>query len=89
LTDEGRLQAADSLIGELSRIGYRYFIVLDDIGLHLASTTDTAVVCGLNRYLSKTLSAAEERALYNYDLLCLPAADEDIFNAVTAFYSHY
>jgi len=89
LTDAHALESADRVIEELSNIGYQFFVVFDDIGLHLVSTTDIGVVRNLNRYLLKVLSAAEERALYNYDVLCLPASDEDIFKAVTAFYANY
>lgn len=87
--DAGTLAVAHRLVGDLVGIGYRYFAVFDDRGLHLVSTTDLGVLRCLNRYLHKTLTGPEERGLYNYDVLCLPAEDEDVFAAVTEYYRQY
>jgi FkbM family methyltransferase len=83
------LVASNRLLGDLAEVGYRYFAVFDDAGLHLVSTSDLSLLRDLNRYLFKSLTGPRPRDLYNWDVLCLPAADEDVFVAVTDYYRRY
>jgi FkbM family methyltransferase len=83
------LDASNRLLGDLAEAGYRYFAVFDDAGLHLVSTSDLSLLQDLNRYLFKSLTGPRARDLYNWDVLCLPAADEDVFVAVTDYYRQY
>jgi hypothetical protein len=59
------------------------------MGLHLVSTADVEVLHSLNRYLFKSLTSPQDREPYDYDILCVPPADVDIFSAVTEFYKCY
>ena len=87
--DEETLFAADRLVTDLVGIAYRFFAVFDDAGLHLISTTDPEMLKSLNRYLYKMLTGPERGYLHNYDVLCLPAEDADVFAAVNDYYRQY
>src|SRR5262249_30011952 len=87
--DAETITMADQLVEDLAAIGYQHFAVFDDPGLHLVSTTDLDVLHSLNRYLYKVITGKQERNLYNYDVLCLPVEDQDVFDAVMGYYREY
>jgi FkbM family methyltransferase len=83
------LAAANALFDELGNIGYRYFVVWDDPGFHLVSTTSIQVLKDLNRYLFKLKEHHFVRAVSNFDVLILHRDDEDIYESVRAWYQSY
>lgn len=80
------LNASNKLLEDLRDIGYLYFAVFDDAGLHLVSTTDLETLKSLNHYLFKVLTGPQKRSLFNWDILCLSALDEEIFTVIRDFY---
>ena len=86
IADKETLDDADSLFENLKEIGYEYFIYWDDPGFHVLSTTSLAATKDLNRYLFKLVESGYPRGISNYDVLCLQAGDEDIFEQVTRYY---
>ena len=91
LGNSGDFSDSDKLITELDSIGYKYFIVWDDTGLHMVSTDNIQVIKDLNRYLFKMWSVVnnEIKGIYNYDVLCLHKRDQDIFDNVSEWYRTY
>ena len=89
VSDEKSREAANRAISSLRKIGYHYFAVFDDSGLHLVSTTEPDILYGLNEYLHKVRTAPAERDLYNYDVLCATQMDADVFAGVTEYYRKY
>jgi FkbM family methyltransferase len=87
--DDQDLAAANALFDELGKIGYRYFMVWDDPGFHLVSTTSIEVLKDLNRYLFKLKQHRFARAVSNFDVLGLHRDDEDIYESVRAWYQSY
>ncbi len=78
------LQSANQTFVSLEKIGYTFFIVWDDPGLHIVSTTSLATIQDLNGYLFQLWSHDTRRAIHNYDVLCLHNADADVFDAINA-----
>lgn len=89
IKDDKELVAVDSLLDELKRIGYESFIVWDDPGFHIASTTCVEVIKDLNRYLFKLTQDRFQHSLSNFDVLCLHRADDDIYRNVHEYYMTY
>ena len=90
ITDLKTLEESNKVLKELAQIGYDYFIVWDDPGYHIVSTSDLDILFSLNRYLFKIWSSRTRReSICNYDLLCVPAHDKDIFESVTDYYKNY
>jgi len=83
------LDTANELYARLRQIGYEYFIVWDDPGCHLVSTTSLDVLKDLNRYLLKVSQRDGRKSIYNYDVLCLHRNDEDIYNIVRGWCTSY
>jgi hypothetical protein len=67
------LDIANALIGNLEAIGYSYFIVWDDAGRHVLSSSDTGAVRDLHR-------------IGHCDIACFADRDMDIFDLVTECY---
>jgi FkbM family methyltransferase len=82
------LIAVNTLLDRLMKIGYEHFIVWDDPGFHLVSTTSVEVLKDLNRYLCKRIEHGAP-SICNYDVLCVHRRDEDIYNAVREWYRTY
>lgn len=80
------LNSADELYARLIQIGYAYFIVWDDPGFHLVSTTSLDILIDLNRYLFKVTDNDGHKSVYNYDVLCLHENDKDIYNNICEWY---
>jgi FkbM family methyltransferase len=85
----GELRAANDVLDGLSSAGYAYFVVWDDPGLHILSTTTIDVLKDLNRYLFKLWENDVRKSLHNYDVLCLHERDEDIYQAVREWCRSY
>jgi FkbM family methyltransferase len=83
--DTDTLAAADQVVSGLAAVGYRYFAIFEDTGLHMFSTTDVGVVRNLNRYLYKVRTAPVEREFY-CDVFCVSPRDQDVFFAVTEYF---
>ena len=67
---------ADELFHSLRRIGYEYFIVWDDPGFHLISTSSINMLRNLNRYLLNVTQTAGHVGISNYDVVCLHEHDQ-------------
>lgn len=80
---------ADELYVHLMQIGYAYFIVWDDPGFHLVSTTSLEVLKDLDRYLFKVFQNDGHKSIYNYDVLCLHESDKDVYQNICAWYKTY
>ena len=83
------LAEANELYACLMEIGYEYFIVWDDPGFHLLSTSSLDVLKDLNRYLFKVWKCSERKSIYNYDILCLHQKDRDIYESIDAWCKTY
>ena len=83
------LTRADELYSRLMQNGYKYFIVWDDPGFHLVSTTSLNVLRDLNRYLFKVTHNNGHKSIYNYDVLCLHKNDSDIYKLICEWYTTY
>lgn len=76
------LERANQLYLELQKIGYRWFIVWDDPGFHILSTSSFEALADLNRYLFKISQSEGRKSISNYDVLCLHHKDEDVFTSI-------
>jgi FkbM family methyltransferase len=85
------LSSSNDLLLRLMEIGYLYFIVWDDPGFYLTSTTSIDVLTDLNRYLFKTWDnpLSTYKRICNYDILCLHKNDEDIYQNICDFFRSY
>ena len=79
----------DALYARLMEIGYAYFMVWDDAGFHLVSTSSLGVLRDLNRYLMKIYQNAGHYSIYNYDVLCLHEQDKDVYQNICEWYKVY
>jgi FkbM family methyltransferase len=78
------LNASNGLCEQLKHIGYEFFVVWDDAGRYLLSTTSLDVIRDLHGYLLELGQEKESpRGIWNYDLLCLHAQDSDVFEQVS------
>ncbi|MBN3908367.1 MAG: FkbM family methyltransferase [Nostoc sp. NMS1] len=85
------LNSANELYTRLIEIGYAYFIVWDDRGFHLVSTTSLDVLMDLTRYLFKIREndGKDIKSIYNYDVLCLHQNDKDVYKSICEWYKTY
>jgi FkbM family methyltransferase len=79
--DRGR-----ELLGRLIGCGYKYFVLWDDAGFHLLSTTCFSVMDDMNRYLLNVHKNGRYISIYNTDILCLHEKDDDIYTKVSEYY---
>lgn len=90
ILSEHDLNCANKLFHRLREIDYSLYIFWDDPGFHMVSTTDLEIAKSLNRYLFKQRQRKHGRpSVYNYDVLCLPAEERNIFDRLTAYYQDY
>lgn len=75
-----------TLIGDMHEAGYQGFVIWDDAGIHLLSTTDHLAVIDVHRYLLKCLEKRTKRSISNYDVACFHACDDDVFRKVSDSY---
>ncbi|HXG27925.1 MAG TPA: FkbM family methyltransferase [Nevskiales bacterium] len=80
------LQDAEDTFARLADAGYAHYVVWDDTGLHMLSTSSLREIADLNRYLYKIWSYDGRRSIYNYDVLCLSERDRDVYDLVTCWY---
>jgi hypothetical protein len=83
LTD---LNTSKLLLEELYKIGYKYFIIWDDTGTYLLSTSDYSVVLDTNRYLLESHKLEGRRMASNFDIACYHEQDDDVYEKVTHLY---
>jgi FkbM family methyltransferase len=81
------LIAANQVCAKLIDIGYIYFIVWDDAGFHLLSTTSLDTLVQLHHYLFKVSENGGTVRINNYDILCLHQRDEDIYKKISAWFA--
>ena len=74
------LESVDAVMTNLKAIGYNHFIVWDDPGRHMLSSSDIEAVADLNRYLLRGAP------IPNYDVACFADRDVDVFGLVTRCY---
>lgn len=89
IPDDKALLAVNGLIDALKERGYEYFVVWDDPGLHIVSTSSVDVLKDLNRYLLKLSQDKSRSDICNYDVLCLHRDDADIYQSVRGWYESY
>jgi FkbM family methyltransferase len=89
IRDLKSLNESNDVLKNLSKVGYHYFIVWDDPGFHMVSTGELDALFKLNRYLFKLWISNYPKTICNYDILCVPSRDKDIFQAVTKYYMEY
>lgn len=89
IRDLESLHESNDVLKNLSKVGYDYFIVWDDPGFHIISTSALDALFGLNRYLFKLWTSNYPKTISNYNILCVPSRDKDIFQAVTKYYMEY
>lgn len=83
------LEDANRVYQELTAIGYKYFIVWDDPGFHLLSTSSLDILFNLNRYLFKVWERKNYRTICNYDVLCLHENDKDLYESLNQWCNSY
>jgi FkbM family methyltransferase len=83
------LNQANLVFDNLSRIGYNFFIVWDDPGFHLLSTSSINDIKQLNRYLFKVWEKDGYRTICNYDVLCIHEGDFEIYQSLCRYYQNY
>ncbi len=89
IRDDKALLAANGLVDDLRKIGYEYFTVWDDPGLHIVSTSSVDVLKDLNHYLFKLSQERFRNTICNYDILCMHRTDEDVYQSVRRWYESY
>jgi len=74
------LDQADATFENLTRIGYRYYVVFDDPGFMILSTGDICILKDLNRYQYRIWTTANaNKSICNFDVLALHQRDGDVF----------
>jgi hypothetical protein len=86
---EADLENANYLYEQLWKIGYRFYIVWDDSGLHIVSTNDLDTLIRLNYYLFKASQQKSPMRIYNFDVLCLCENDQDVYTYINQWYDKY
>jgi FkbM family methyltransferase len=80
------LDASNQVLAALSKVGYSGFVVWDDPGFHLVSTTEIEVLQDLNSYLFNVWTHPGHRSICNYDVLCLHDRDVDLFASISRWW---
>jgi FkbM family methyltransferase len=81
------LDQADATFENLMQIGYRYFVVFDDPGFMILSTSNIGILKDLNRYQYRIWSKANARkSICNYDVLALHDRDRDVFEDILNYF---
>lgn len=83
------LEASNTLIENLEKIGYRYFTVWDDPGFHMLSTSSVDELKSLNRYQYKVWQGQGKKSICNLDVLCLSERDADVHRAMSDWCASY
>ena len=78
---------ANQVCTELMDMGYMYFIVWDDAGFHILSTTSFDTLVQLHHYLFKITANNAHNRINNYDILCLHERDEDVYENISAWFA--
>ena len=86
IRNENDLQLANQLLQRFSEIGYQHFLVWDDPGLHIVSTSSHQVLQDLNHYLLKVWQNPGRKSICNYDVLCLHEQDADIYASLSEWW---
>jgi FkbM family methyltransferase len=73
---------ANDLLVRLTSIGFTHFVVWDDPGFHMVSTSDFHVIEDLHRYLFNVWQHSRHKSISNYDVLCLHHDDADVFEDI-------
>lgn len=90
INSEHSLNEANQTFTNLYSIGYKYFIVWDDPGFHILSTEDISYIYQLNYYLYKIHSNIKHRiSIHNFNILCVPELDKDVYESIDKFYKKY
>jgi FkbM family methyltransferase len=82
------LERSCEVLKQLVECGYNYFILWDDAGFHLLSTTCVLTVNDMSRYLFNVHKNAKYISIYNTDVLCLHVKDKDVYEHISAYYRH-
>lgn len=83
------LEGANKLFASMMNIGYSHFVVWDDPGFHLLSTSSLDILTDLNRYLFKVWERDVRRSICNYDVLCLHEDDKDLYAGIARDWKTY
>jgi FkbM family methyltransferase len=90
VTNASELAIADTLCANLVNVGYSHFIIWDDPGFYITSTSSLSVLKDFNRYLFKMWSSKDAvKSVSNFDVLCLGEKDIEIFELVREYYRSY
>ncbi len=87
IRNEGDEKDASALFDELGEIGYIYFVVWDDAGFRIVSTTSRDILKHLNLYLLRRSQKRVAGGICNLDVLCLHEDDADIYREVSEWFS--
>ena len=86
IKDEKDEISSSALFDDLAAIGYTHFVVWDDPGFHLVSTTSLEVLKDLNLYLLRRSQKHFAGGISNLDVLCLHEDDADIYRQVSEWF---
>lgn len=75
-----------SLVESFRKAEYMGFVLWDDAGIHLLSTTDHHCVIDTHRYLLKCHEYRSGKGISNLDVACFHSDNMEIFEKVSEFY---
>lgn len=78
---------ANSVIDALAVLSYGYFILWDQDGNYLLSTSNLSEVKDRLDSLFKIWTTESNKTIYNYEILAIPDDDSTIFEQISAHYS--
>jgi FkbM family methyltransferase len=87
--DAETLSMANQVVTDLAGAGYRYFVIFDSAGRHVLSTSELSAVLDLNRFWHKRLTAPDAGHCFEQNVVCIPEADQDVFDSLTEYYRSY
>ena len=86
LAYEKDLNESNSILNSLHNMGYIYFLVFDDAGYLMISTSDINNIYQLNSYLLKIVQNPSTRGISYFDILAIHNCDEDVWRLITEWY---
>ena len=90
ITSDDALASFESLAKRLETAGYRYWVVWDDSGEHLASLDDLDILIDINRFAYRHRKRCRDfgvaQGIHNLDILAVSERDKSSFDEITRAY---
>jgi FkbM family methyltransferase len=88
INNSEELAQADQLYTGLFDAGYQHFVIWDDSGRLILTTSSISILKQMNHYLLKIHSMDARKAIANYDVACFYPEDEDVFLKVSNYFTN-